>query len=73
MATATDLPIDSHEVSSALESVNSDSESVITDSDCEDLEVAVYDQYGTVVDIEKNSRKVISKVPLIRRRGKRGI
>ena len=40
-------------------------------SDSEE-EVFVYDAAGEPVDLDPNSRKVVSKVPLIKRRGKRG-
>ena len=40
-------------------------------SDSEE-EVFVYDEAGDPVDLDPNSRKVVSKVPLIKRRGKRG-
>lgn len=36
-------------------------------------EFKVYNKMGESMDLEPNSRKVVSKVPLIRRRGKRGI
>ena len=34
--------------------------------------LGVYNDQGKLVDLEPNSRKVKSKVPLIKRRGKRG-
>ena len=35
-------------------------------------EVYVYDSLENMVDLEPNSRKVVSKVPLLKRKGPRG-
>ena len=40
--------------------------------DSEEEEVNVYDGLGNTVNLEPNARKVVSKVPLARRRGIRG-
>ena len=38
----------------------------------EEIEVAIFDENGNSIDLNRNVRKVVSKVPLIKRRGKRG-
>ena len=38
----------------------------------DDYEVYVYDSLGSIVDLESTSRKVVSKVPLLKRKGPRG-
>ena len=41
-------------------------------SEDEENEVAIFDENGNSMDLNRNVRKVVSKVPLIKRRGKRG-
>ena len=41
-------------------------------SEDEENEVAIFDENGNSIDLNRNVRKVVSKVPLIKRRGKRG-
>ena len=41
-------------------------------SEEEQEEVEIFDENGKSVSLEANTRKVISKVPLLKRRGKRG-
>ena len=41
------------------------------EEEVEEEEVKIFNRLGEVVNIEKNTRKITSKVPLIKRRGKR--
>ena len=41
-------------------------------SEDEEDEVAIFDENGNSIDLNRNVRKVVSTVPLIKRRGKRG-
>ena len=41
-------------------------------SEDEENEVAIFDENGNSIDLNRNVRKVVSTVPLIKRRGKRG-
>ena len=41
-------------------------------SEDKENEVEIFDENGNSVDLNRNVRKVVSKVPLIKRRGKRG-
>ena len=49
-----------------------DEDSIILSADDGDEEALVYNEQGEEVNLEKNSRKIVSKVDLIKRRGKRG-
>ena len=58
-----------------MESSSSESSLYLSSSEDdqeEEEEVKIYDGNGEEVNLVPNSRKVQSKVPLIRRRGKRG-
>ena len=48
------------------------SEETSSSSSESESEVEVFDELGGVVNLEPNSRKMVSKVPLERRKGKRG-
>ena len=41
-------------------------------SEDEENEVAIFDENGNSIDLNRNVRKVVSTVPLIKKRGKRG-
>ena len=41
-------------------------------SEDEENEVAIFDENGNSIDLNRNVRKVVSTVPLIKRPGKRG-
>ena len=41
-------------------------------SEDEENEVAIFDENGNSIDLNRNVRKVVCTVPLIKRRGKRG-
>ena len=41
-------------------------------SEDEENEVAIFDENGNSIDLNRNVHKVVSTVPLIKRRGKRG-
>ena len=41
-------------------------------SEDEENEVAIFDENGNSINLNRNVRKVVSTVPLIKRRGKRG-
>ena len=41
-------------------------------SEDEENEVAIFDENGNSIDLNRNVRKVVSTVPLIKRRSKRG-
>ena len=41
-------------------------------SEDEENEVAIFDENGNSIDLNRNVRKVVSTVPLIKRCGKRG-
>lgn len=60
-------------MANAKEDSTSDSEYLSSSTSEEEEEFDVFDSNGKAVDLEPNSRKVQIKVPLIRRRGKRGM